>query len=126
MEAVLAAEGQRCDEVTINFVDTPTICELHKQFFDDPSVTDCISFPIDDMEETGYRVLGEVFVCPKTALDYAKAHKGDPYGELTLYIVHGLLHLMGYDDIAPPDIEEMRAAELRHLNNLRAKGIVLP
>lgn len=126
VEAVLTAEGQKCDEVSIRFVDTPMICELHKQFFDDPSVTDCISFPIDDMEETGYRVLGEVFVCPKTALDYAKANKTDPYGELTLYVVHGLLHLMGYDDIALPDIEEMRAAEQRHLNNLRAKGIVLP
>ena len=58
------------DEVSIYFVDTPTICEMHKQFFDDPTTTDCISFPMDSAEDEGYRVMGDVFVCPETAHSY--------------------------------------------------------
>jgi probable rRNA maturation factor len=99
VQCVLEYEGQTCDEVAIHFVSTQKICELHDEFFNDPSSTDCISFPLDDEEESDYRILGEVFVCPATAVEYAQHHSTDPYEETSLYIVHGLLHLMGYDDL---------------------------
>ena len=121
---VIALEQQCCDEVAIHFVNTAEICRLHIQFFNDPAPTDCISFPIDN-EEHGYRVLGEVFVCPKTATRYAQDNGGDEYEELTLYVVHGLLHLFGYDDIKSADRALMRAAEQRHLENLKKKGHML-
>ena len=79
------------DEVSIYFVDTPTICEMHKQFFDDPTTTDCISFPMDSAEDEGYRVMGDVFVCPETAHSYVATDGGNVYKEITLYVVHGLL-----------------------------------
>lgn len=122
---VILAEGHQCDEVTIHFVDKKTICKLHGDFFGDPSPTDCISFPMDLKEEGGSKVLGEVFVCPYTAIEYAKAHETNPYEETTLYIVHGLLHLMGYDDIATNDRKKMRKAEERCLKLLRNKNIAL-
>ncbi len=82
VKQVLAEEGQRCDEVSIYFVDTEEICELHDQFFNDPSPTDCISFPMDEEEDAfNYRILGDVFVCPATAVQYAEAHQVDPYDE---------------------------------------------
>lgn len=124
VRAVVSSEGQRCDEVSIQFVDTPTICQLHADFFADPSPTDCISFPIDD-PASAYRVLGEVFVCPATAIEYAQTHQGDPYMETSLYIVHGLLHLMGYDDISPEDEAAMRAAEQRHMKALTEQHLLL-
>jgi len=65
------------------------------------------------------RILGDVFVCPKTAIEYSKSHGGDVYEELTLYVIHGLLHLMGYDDIEETDIVKMREAEKRHMNHLK-------
>ena len=108
-----------CDEVTVHFVDTPTICQLHADFFDDPTTTDCISFPMDGEDEMGYKVLGEVFVCPQTAIDYVAQHGGDPYLETTLYMIHGLLHLLGYDDIEEQDAKEMRKQEAVHLDHLR-------
>lgn len=125
VEAFVKFYGIHYDEVAIHFVDTPRICELHAQFFDDPTPTDCISFPMDDPEEEGYKVLGDVFVCPATALNYVHAKGGDTYQELTLYVVHGLLHLIGYDDIDEEDRKDMRSEEKRFLSHVRANKLWL-
>src|SRR5581483_4850985 len=113
------------DEVSIYFVDTPAICELHKQYFNDSSVTDCISFPMDDVNEIGYRVMGDVFVCPETASNYIASYAGDVYHEITLYVIHGLLHLLGFDDIDDEDAKEMRQAEKEYLAHVAAKKLWL-
>jgi probable rRNA maturation factor len=125
VSALLEAEEQRFDEACIYLVGTEEICRLHEHYFDDPSTTDCISFPMDDQLEPGYRVLGDVFVCPQTAINYAKQHDRDPYDECTLYIVHGILHLLGYDDIDEEDRKKMRAAESRNMANLKKLGLCL-
>lgn len=118
VELVIKGEKQTCDEVSIYFVSTKKICQLHEEFFGDPKTTDCISFPMDGETEE-YRVLGEVFVCPETAIAYGLEHGMDPYEELTLYIIHGLLHLMEYDDIQSEDRQKIRKAENRHRNKIK-------
>src|ERR1700722_17053191 len=82
------------DEVSFYFVSKRKICQLHKEFFNDPTSTDCITFPLDspDEEKSAYHVLGEAFICPLTALTYAKLHKIDPYEELYRYVIHCILH----------------------------------
>lgn len=122
---VIDLEGKRYDEVSVNFVDSSSIQKLHKDFFDDDTPTDCISFPMDDDDESGYKVLGEIFVCPEVAIEYANEHGLDPYEETTLYVVHGLLHLMGYDDIEEVDVQAMRGAEKRHMSALKKLGLTL-
>lgn len=124
---VIAHEGASCDEVAVYFVTASEISALHKEYFDDPSPTDCISFPMspDTSDSEEYHTLGDVFVCPDVALEYARSHNLDPYEELSLYTVHGLLHLMGYDDISEEDCSEMRAAENQHMQNLREHGHLL-
>ena len=92
-------------EVSIYFVTSRKISRLHEEFFDDPKTTDCISFPLDEEH------LGEIFVCPKTAIDYATAKGKDPFDETALYIVHGLLHCLGYDDLEPSSRRTMRKKE---------------
>ncbi len=121
---VIAFEGQKCDEVSVHFVSVKEICALHAQFFDDPSKTDCISLPLDDEDVTHYRLLGEIFVCPETAIQYADSHKTDPNQELILYVIHGLLHLFGYDDIETKDRLKMRSAEKKHMAHLKALHLV--
>lgn len=121
---MIANAGEQCHEVNLYFVDAETISSLHRDFFDDPTVTDCISFPIDDAQERD-RLLGEVFVCPAVALQYAEDHQLDPYEEVSLYIIHGLLHLMGYDDIETEDQTKMRQAEQHHIAQLREAGLLL-
>lgn len=121
---ILEFEQVECEEVSLHLVTKERISDLHLQFFNDPAPTDCISFPLDD-EGTPNRILGEVFVCPSIAKEYAVRHRGDPYTETTLYLIHGLLHLCGYDDLDPASKKEMRAAEKRHLAHLRKKNLLL-
>ncbi len=87
-------EGKSYDEVSQHFVTTQEICSLHEEYFEDPSPTDVFPFLLI-MRMKGYKVLGDVFICPETAIEYVTENGGDPYEEMTLYIVHGLLHLMG-------------------------------
>ena len=125
VKSTIEAAGVTCDEVSVYFIDTKTMCRLHADFFDDPSPTDCISFPLDDDDTPFYRVLGEIFVCPATAIEYSTLHCCDPYEELTLYLIHGLLHLFGYDDIEEHERRKMRKAEKTYMTQLRNQGLIL-
>ncbi len=113
VQHVLELENIQTEEVMVHFVTRERICDLHSEFFDDPSPTDCISFPIDE------NTLGEVFVCTDVAIEYAKEHNLDPKDETTLYVVHGLLHLMGYDDIEEKDQRMMQIKEKSCMQSLR-------
>lgn len=110
VQAVLKGENSRADELYLHFITEEEICRLHAEYFQDPSPTDCISFPIDRPDEP-YCVLGEILVCPKTAINYVTENGGEPYQEVALYVVHGLLHLLGYDDLSIHDENAMRARE---------------
>ena len=96
----LDKEKVDCDELSIYLIDDEKIANLHHHYFQDSSPTDCISFPIDapGEREDGTCFLGEIFVSTETALSYATAHNIDPCQEVLLYIIHGLLHLIGYND----------------------------
>lgn len=125
VRSVVALEGQFASEVAIHLVSEEAITRLHAEHFDDPTPTDCISFPMDGPEETYYRVLGDVFVCPSVAIRYVQEHGGDPFQETTLYIVHGILHLLGYDDIKEEDQKLMRLAEQRAMAHLSKEELFL-
>lgn len=122
VKEVLKNEDSSTDELSIHFVTQTEIARLHQEFFNDPSPTDCISFPLDQDDASGYHLLGEIFVCPLSALNFDPE---DPYREVTLYIVHGLLHLLGYDDITKKDLSKMRAAERWHMQQLENKNMLL-
>jgi len=111
------------DELTVYFVTNARMCKVHLDFFSDPSPTDSISFPMDPpkskKDSDDYRVLGELFVCPKTALDYAKKNGTDPYDETLLYMIHGFLHLIGYDDLETGPRRKMRLMERRCMEKVR-------
>ncbi len=117
--ALLSALEISCEEIILHFVSTKKISELHATFFNDPTTTDCISFPLDET------ILGEVFVCPETAINYSKKHNLDPYTEITLYLIHGILHLLGYDDLTPPEKKKMRRKEKWCLTLLTQKALTL-
>ncbi|MBS4169225.1 rRNA maturation RNase YbeY [Parachlamydia sp. AcF125] len=124
VQEVIGLEKVICHEVSVHFISDNQMREMHGHYFNDPTSTDCISFPLDGPEEMHYRVLGEIFVCPETALKYTEQHGGDSYMETVLYIIHGLLHLIGYDDIKKSDRDAMRAAEKKHLNHLATLGLL--
>lgn len=103
------------DRISISFIEKKESGLLHEKFFDDPTPTDCMSFPLDFPGEKSSpgipRVLGEIFVCPEVALEYGQKHGIDPYIETALYVIHGFLHLIGYDDTSPEAKKVMRREE---------------
>jgi probable rRNA maturation factor len=109
------------DEVILHFVTEAKICALHKEFFDDPSPTDCITFPLDPpgQKKEVYHVLGEAFLCPKTAIAYAKRLGISPEEELLRYVVHCILHLIGYEDTEPSLRRKMKRKESSCLKKLK-------
>lgn len=107
------------DQVSLYFVTQKQIAKLHEEFFQDPTPTDCISFPIDEIH------LGEIFVCPAVALQYAKKRHLDPYEETALYVAHGLLHLLGYDDLNLSDRRIMRKKEKSCMRHLKETKVAL-
>lgn len=100
------------------FVTKKRICELHSQFFQDPTLTDCITFPIDETH-------GEIFICPRAAILYAREHGGDPHDETALYMIHGILHLLGYDDLNPSKRRAMRKNEKKCMAHVKDMKISL-
>ncbi len=104
-------------ELIVHFVSKEEISDLHKEFFNDPTSTDCITFPIREKD-----LLGEVFICPHAAIEYSPE---DPYKETTLYLIHTILHLLGYDDLDSADQIKMRAAENEIMDHLTKKNLVL-
>lgn len=81
--------------------------------------------PPFEKKEGDYSLLGEIFVCPSVALSYAHAHQLNPYEELSLYMVHALLHLLGFDDRDEETEKEMREAENSAMRYLKEKQAVL-
>jgi probable rRNA maturation factor len=94
----LRSEGIERAELSVSFVDQDEIAGLHERFMDEPGPTDVLAFPLDDVgeakEREGVRLLGDVVVAPTEA---ARNNPTDPASELRLLLVHGILHLLGYD-----------------------------
>ncbi len=111
------------DEVIVHLVDTTTISTLHEEYFNDTNTTDCITFPIDPPEkkDSSYHLLGEMFICPKTAIEYAE--NNNPFDEVTLYIIHCILHMCGFKDDKEQEKKIMRLEEAQLLKHLSSKNL---
>lgn len=115
-------------ELSIVFLTDPALAIIHGDFMDDPTATDVITFEGD--QATG--LAGEICISADMAarfvglprLGETRARQGAFSSELTLYLVHGWLHLAGYDDLQPVKKRRMRAAEKRAMTLLRkAKAV---
>ena len=106
--------------VSIAVVDDPTIHGLNVQYLGHDYPTDVLSFVL---EESTDRVEGELVVSADTAMRESQEAGWSPQDELLLYVIHGSLHLVGYDDHEPTDQIEMYAAEAHYLQRM---GIKLP
>jgi len=105
-------------ELSVAFLTDSALARLHGAFLGDPSATDVITFAGD----RGLGAAGEICVSADAAARQAAARGGDTAGELTLYLVHGWLHLAGFDDRDPIHRRAMRRAEARALRLLRSAG----
>ncbi|MSQ96212.1 MAG: rRNA maturation RNase YbeY [Gemmataceae bacterium] len=114
--AVLEGEAVADYEISLAFVDNPTIHRLNKQYLDHDEPTDVITFPYSN---AGAKKLeGELILGVEIAKEQAAERGHDVQIELALYLIHGLLHLCGFDDKSAKDEAEMRARERFYLQKL--------
>ncbi|MDA8312104.1 MAG: rRNA maturation RNase YbeY [Actinomycetota bacterium] len=117
-------------EVSLLFVDEPSIAALNEQFLGREGPTDVLAFPIEDEPLPGGRspdsggtgpgvdvgeepltLLGDVVICPAVAARNADEHGATVEDELALLVVHGVLHLLGMDHETDLEAEEMERLE---------------
>lgn len=96
LEKVLSYLNISSKKVSIFLCDNRRIRELNREYFKKNSSTDVISFPLADAFEPDY--LGEVVVSVEESVKVADKLKVKWEDELFLYLIHGILHLLGYDD----------------------------
>jgi probable rRNA maturation factor len=107
----LLAEGLAEGELSLSFVDEAEIEDLHVRYLHEPGPTDVLSFPLDGEDERGVRVLGDVVIAPAVA---ARNNPDDPAAELRILVVHGVLHLLGYDHEEEDEKAQMWARQLAY------------
>src|SRR5689334_12033949 len=116
---VLRREGVDRASISVVLVDDATIHELNRRHLGHDWPTDVITFALS---EPGDEVLaGEVILSAEMAARTAREAGVDPMAELCLYLVHGLLHLVGCDDRTDEAAEEMRR---REASALGAEGLI--
>lgn len=106
---VAAREGKRFGEVDVAVVCDREIAALNRKWLGVAGVTDVISFDLSDEHSPG--ICAEVVVCADEAVRQARRRRTGPQRELLLYVLHGLLHLLDYDDTNPPAVERMHTRQ---------------
>jgi probable rRNA maturation factor len=118
LDKALAPDAIPAGELSIAFVDNDEIVRIHKEFLSDANVTDVITFPGDPEED----LAGEIVVSADFAAQQSPKFGTSYDEELSLYLMHGWLHLAGYDDIEDDDRKEMRLAEKRAMDAVKSAG----
>ena len=121
VQTVLEGEDEQDAEISLAFVDNPTIHNLNMRFLKHDEPTDVLSFPLSD---AGARKLqGELAIGAEVAKEQAETRGHAVDAELALYVIHGLLHLCGYNDHEAKDAELMSERERHYLGLLALPDI---
>lgn len=115
---------QSAFELAVHLVAAPEMAALNEKFLQHEGSTDVITFDYAEPESRGGEagefsggLEGEIFVSVDDAIGYARQFRATWQSELVRYIVHGVLHLRGYDDLKP----KLRRAMKRQENLLLTK-----
>jgi probable rRNA maturation factor len=113
--AALSHGGRPGTALSLVFVDDRELARLHGRWLGDHTRTDVITFDLsDDLAGPA----GEIYAGAECARRVAARRGGDPERELALYVVHGALHLCGFDDRSTRDRARMRRAEADVMKSL--------
>jgi len=124
---VLEKAGVTDVEIGILFVDNKMISRWTREYLQQDGPTDVIAFPIHggaDVEGSP-ELLGDIAVSAEKALEYAQKHNLGPHNELSLYLIHGLLHLTGYNDINIKERNRMFRRQRLLLNQAEREGLLI-
>ena len=100
-------------ELSIVLVDEATMSSYHEKYMGEDGPTDVLSFPMDELrpprdgEEPPEGLLGDIVLCPTVTNRQAEGHGRTPQEESEYLLVHGILHLLGFDHAEPEDKADM-------------------
>jgi probable rRNA maturation factor len=103
--------------IDISIVENEEIKKLNKKFLNQNQTTDCISFDLSD-DDSNTPKLFTIIVNAQKALEEAKARKHTIQAEIALYITHGILHNLGFDDSTSRKAQKMHQTEDEILQQL--------
>ncbi|PPE06411.1 rRNA maturation RNase YbeY [Mesoplasma corruscae] len=114
--------------LSINFVDSKEALEINKKFRNKTYIPDVLSFPIQmskqEIEIVGIQEIGDIFICPEEAHKKSLKYNHTDKEEMAFLIVHGFLHLMGYDHEVNEEQEAIMFKlqdQILNLNNVEYK-----
>jgi len=103
-------------EISLVFVDNATIHRLNRRYLKHDEPTDVLTFPMSDPGSK--KLVGELVIGVEVAWAEAANRGHDVQAELALYVIHGLLHLCGYDDRSRSTTKTIREREGYYLQAL--------
>lgn len=116
LQRVWDEHDQPAAAVEVNFVDEATISRLHREYLDDPSPTDIITFDLGRAPDQSR--VAALYICTAAARRHAARFRVTPGEEIRRLVIHGVLHLLGYHDHSPQQRRKMRRRENRVLKLL--------
>ena len=114
----LAESRVEAAELGIHFVSAKDMARVHEQFMNIAASTDVITF--DHGSEPPAKIHGEIFISIEDAVAQARDFQTSWQSETARYIVHGILHLLSYDDLEPKARARMKREENRLLRKLES------
>ena len=119
VKCVLKTMSEDDAELSLVLVNDMHIRNLNWKYRRKDSATDVLAFPMRDARGLSGSILGDVVISVETAKREARKRKKDFQEELDLYFVHGILHLLGYDDEKPRARKKMKEKEREILKLLK-------
>lgn len=113
LKLVLEEKGRSSAEVSVVFVDDGEMRNLNRNFRGVNKSTDVLAFPMNDGRFAAINpdLLGDIVISVPKAREQAEAHDHSIERELTVLLIHGLLHLMGYDHETDKEYQIMKDLE---------------
>ncbi|MFO8140792.1 MAG: rRNA maturation RNase YbeY [Marinobacter sp.] len=121
--AELAWQGEDPSEVTIRIVGAQESQELNQRYRGKDKPTNVLSFPFEAPAGITMPLAGDLVICAPVVAQEAREQHKEPAAHWAHMVVHGMLHLQGYDHIDDDDAEVMEALEIRLLAQL---GLINP
>ena len=119
IEAVLAAEAETAKvELTVRIVDEAEMAELNARYRHKTGPTNILSFPFEAPPGVELNLLGDLVIAAPVVQREAREQGKTETAHWAHMLVHGTLHLLGYDHLKPAEAEDMEAREINILHEL--------
>lgn len=118
LNAVLVFEHHGDTELTIRFVDEKESAELNEQYRNKKGSTNILSFPFESPAEVELDLLGDLVICSDVVKKEAREQHKNELAHWAHMVVHGTLHLLGYDHLTNTEANVMEEKEIKILSKL--------